>query len=79
MSTTYKDLAGESNQTSWNLNPYLYRDGRYVQRKGIAEVARSLEKISGYLEAVVGRRREAQSETDGTGRSGVSREGTGSP
>ncbi len=77
VTTTYKDLVGESYQTTWNLNPYLYRDGRYVQRKGIADVARSLEKISGDLGGVVGRRVEAQSDRrDGAA---VSREGVSSP
>jgi hypothetical protein len=55
VTTNYKDLAGESYSTEWNLNPYLYRDGRYVQRKDVADVARSLEKISGQLEAFLAR------------------------
>ena len=45
----YEDLAGESYESEWRLNPYIYRDGRYVQRKGVADVARSLEKLSGEL------------------------------
>lgn len=51
VTTRYKDLAGESYQTEWTLNPYIYRDGRYVQCKGVADVARSLEKFSGELSA----------------------------
>ncbi len=58
VTTKYKDLAGESYRTQWNLNPYLYRDGRYVQRKGVADVARSLEKLSGDLRSFLHRQKE---------------------
>lgn len=59
VTTRYKDLAGESYETTWNLKPTIYRDGRYVQSKGIQDVARSLEEISGDLKALLGRREEA--------------------
>ncbi len=45
VTTRYKDLAGESYETAWNLKPTIYRDGRYVQSKGIQDVARSLEAL----------------------------------
>lgn len=45
VTTRYKDLAGESYQTAWNLKPTIYRDGRYVQNKGIHDVARALENL----------------------------------
>lgn len=31
ITTRYKDLAGESYATDWNLNPFFYKDRRYVQ------------------------------------------------
>jgi hypothetical protein len=64
VTTRYKDLAGESYETTWNLNPAIYRDGRYVQSKGIQDVARSLEEISGDLKTLLPGRREEVS--DGT-------------
>lgn len=62
VTTRYKDLAGEFYQTEWRLKPYIYRAGRYVQRKGVADVARSLEKISANLKALVGRPEEGHSD-----------------
>ncbi|BBL81197.1 hypothetical protein RxyAA322_30510 [Rubrobacter xylanophilus] len=45
VTTRYKDLAGESYETAWTLNPFVYRDGRYVQSKGIGDVARGVEEL----------------------------------
>ncbi len=58
VTTRYKDLAGESYKTHWRLHPYLYRDGRYVQRKGVADVARSLEKLSADLRTFLNHQEE---------------------
>jgi hypothetical protein len=69
VTTKYKDLAGESYETTWNLKPTIFEDDRYIQNKGIQDVARSLEEISGDLNALLNRREEADN-----GRDGVSRE-----
>jgi hypothetical protein len=45
VTTRYKDLAGESYETEWTLNPFKYREDRYVQTKGVSDVARSLEDL----------------------------------
>ncbi len=55
VTVTYKDLAGETYQSQWNLNPYIYRDGRYVQHKGVADVARGVEKLSSDLRSFLQR------------------------
>jgi hypothetical protein len=36
VTTRYKDLAGKSYETAWNLHPSIYRDGNYVHYKGIS-------------------------------------------
>ena len=38
VTTRYKDLAGKSYETEWNLNPNIYRDGNYIHRKGIGNL-----------------------------------------
>ncbi len=61
VTTHYKDLAGEAHQTEWTLNPFIYRDDRYVQHKGTDDVAKSLEEISGDLKSLLdSSRREAE-------------------
>ncbi len=49
MTTKYKDLAGESYENTWNLKLTIFENDRYIQNKGIQDVARSLEEISGDL------------------------------
>lgn len=44
VTTRYKDLAGESYATDWNLNPFVYKNRRYVQHKTVDDLAESLEK-----------------------------------
>jgi CBS domain-containing protein len=36
--TRYKDLAGGSYKTSWNLDPSIYRDGNYVHYRGMGDL-----------------------------------------
>lgn len=45
VTTRYRDLAGESYETAWTLNPFIYRDDRYVQSKDVGDVARGVEDL----------------------------------
>lgn len=56
VTTHYKDLAGEAHETEWTLNPFIYRDDRYVQDKGVEDIAGTLEEISGNLKRLLERR-----------------------
>ena len=38
VTTRYKDLAGMSYETAWNLDPCIYRDGNYVHYRGMGEL-----------------------------------------
>ncbi len=42
----YKDLAGRSYETAWNLDPYVYRDGRYVHRTGLNDMVNAIRELS---------------------------------
>lgn len=46
VTTHYKDLAGESYKTEWNLNPNIYRDDRYVQHKGMGDLVEAVKGLS---------------------------------
>jgi hypothetical protein len=50
VTTRYKDLAGESYETEWSLNPNIYRDGNYIQRKGIGDVVDGIKEISAKMD-----------------------------
>ena len=54
VTTRYKDLAEESYQTRWKLNPLLYEGARIKDSKGMNELVNAVEKIS---EDVDGRNR----------------------
>lgn len=41
----YKDLAGASYESSWKLDPFLYKDTGLVKRKGMADLVRAVEKL----------------------------------
>lgn len=68
VTTRYKGLAGQSYETAWNLKPTIYQGDRYVHSKGIQDVARSLEEISGNLKTLLSVDREqARGGGDGDG------------
>lgn len=46
MTTHYKDLGGASYSTEWNPNPFIYKDRRYVQHRGMDDVVRNLEELT---------------------------------
>lgn len=45
--THYKDLGGTSYSTEWNLNPFIYKDRRYVHHRSMDDVVRNLEGLTG--------------------------------
>lgn len=47
VTTRYKDLAGRSYETAWNLDPYVYKDDRYVHRTGLNDVVNAIRELSG--------------------------------
>lgn len=58
VTTRYKDLAGESYETEWTVNPFIYRDGRYVRHKGVADVAEGVEELVEAVRALSGNLRK---------------------
>ena len=80
VTTRYKDLAGESYETEWNLNPFIYQDDRYIYNKDIPDLVEGVERSA--PEDVPGGRRyrmytgsgdelhENNAEDDGEGASG---------
>lgn len=46
VTTRYKALDGEPYETSWNLNPFIYRDGRYTRHRGMGDLVRAVEKLA---------------------------------
>jgi hypothetical protein len=52
VTTRYKDLAGESYVTEWNLNPSIYRDGNYIHRKGVGDLVDAANQISAKIDKV---------------------------
>ena len=50
MTTRYKDLADESYETDWNLNPFIYRDDNYIHRKGIGDLVDATKEISAKMD-----------------------------
>jgi hypothetical protein len=44
VTTRYKDLAGYSYETEWQLNPFIYEHRRYVQHRGIGDLVDVVEK-----------------------------------
>lgn len=51
VTTRYKDLAGRSYETAWNLDPYVYKDDRYVHRTGLNDVVNAIRELSGREQA----------------------------
>jgi len=46
VTTRYKGLDGESYETSWNLNPFIYRDGRFTRRSSMGDLVKAVEKLA---------------------------------
>jgi hypothetical protein len=42
----YKDLTGDSYQSHWRLNPFLYKDTRLVRRKGMGDLVNAVERLA---------------------------------
>jgi len=42
----YKDLTGDSYQSQWRLNPFLYKDTRLVRRKGMVDLVNAVERMA---------------------------------
>jgi hypothetical protein len=42
----YKDLTGDSYQSQWRLNPFLYKDTRLVRRKGMVDLVNAVERLA---------------------------------
>jgi hypothetical protein len=42
----YKDLTGDSYQSQWRLNPFLYKDTRLVRRKGMGDLVKAVESLN---------------------------------
>jgi hypothetical protein len=42
----YKDLTGDSYQSQWRLNPFLYKDTRLVRRKGMGDLVKAVETLN---------------------------------
>jgi hypothetical protein len=42
----YKDLTGDSYQSQWRLNPFLYKDTRLVRRKGMGDFVNTVERLA---------------------------------
>jgi hypothetical protein len=42
----YKDLTGDSYQSQWRLNPFLYKDTRLVRRKGMGDLVNAVESLA---------------------------------
>jgi hypothetical protein len=46
VTTRYKGLDGQSYETSWLLNPFIYRDGRFTRHKGMSDLVTAVEKLA---------------------------------
>jgi hypothetical protein len=65
VTTRYKDLAGESYETEWNLNPCIYKDRHYVQHKGMNDVVNRLDEIAAGIKELVDSARKVPGNGDG--------------
>lgn len=87
--TRYQDLAGESYETTWKLNPFMYSENRWVYHRGVPDLVEAVEKLSSEdaqcpdrycREPLEGRSRngsENASHKEGTGGGGGFKEGQG--
>ena len=69
VTTSYKDLAGESYQTEWKLHPLLYEGARIQDSKGMNDLVNAVEKISeDNVDGQYGRQRARRSSEEGQGK-----------
>ena len=52
VTTHYKDLGGASYSTEWNLNPFIYKDRRYVQHRGMDELVSTVAELKDAVEEI---------------------------
>ncbi len=45
VTTRYKDLAGISYETKWNLHPSIYKDGNYVHYGGVGDLVDATREV----------------------------------
>ncbi len=57
VTTRYKDLAGESYESEWKLDPLLFEGGQVENQKGMNDLVKAVEKIPGGVTEQNGRRR----------------------
>lgn len=67
VTTKYKDLAGESYETQWTLNPLLFEGAPLEPSRGMDDLVEAVEKIPTDLTRRDGRRREVSGEGDNNG------------
>ena len=46
MTTRYKDLAGESYESEWKLDPLLFEGGQVENHRGMNDLVEAVEKIA---------------------------------
>ncbi len=46
VTTSYKDLAGHTYETMWNLNPLIYKNRRFVHHRDIEDLVNAVEKLT---------------------------------
>jgi hypothetical protein len=46
VSVRYRDLSGAHYQSQWHLNPFLYKDTRIVERKGMGDLVNAVERMA---------------------------------
>ena len=63
VTTRYKDLAGESYETEWTINPLLFAADRIETSKGMNDLVNAVEKIPG--DAADGRHRRGNASKEG--------------
>ena len=65
--TTYKDLASESYESEWTLNPLLFDGAPIEASRGMDDLVKALEKIPEESSRLDGRGRETGGEEGGNG------------
>ena len=60
----YKDLAGEAYESQWKLNPFMYKDTRIVNRRGMGQLVAAVERLAVSEEERMRREAEAIDESE---------------
>jgi hypothetical protein len=63
VTTRYKDLAGESYESEWTLNPLCFEDSGIEVEKGMNDLVRAVESLSGGTARRDGRQAVANAES----------------